>query len=98
MGTMKSFSKCDPKRDYTYVECLEMAAQHDYDMMESIIKNGTAASKEHLVEVGKLMIDGMDDSMSDHGSFILEELGYDRCPCCSEVVPKENIEEKYKED
>ena len=98
MGTMRSFNKCDSKRDYTYVEVLKMAVQSDHDMLDDIVKNGTEASKEHLVEVAKLMDASCDDGISDWGCDYLDQLGYDRCPCCSEFVPKDFIEDKYKEE
>ena len=98
MGTMRSFEKCNPNRDYTYIELLERAVSHDYDFLDDIIQNGTETSKENFVEVAKRMESNCNDSMSDWGSDYLVQLGYDRCPCCSEFVPKDFIDDKYKED
>lgn len=94
MALMKSFTKCDPSRNYTWKEIATMAIAQDMDFLRDIIKNGTEGSKEVLVDIAKIMESNWDDGMSDHGAFILEDLGYDRCPGCAQFVPKEYIEIK----
>ena len=71
MGTMRSFNKCDPERDYTYVELLEWAVAYDLEFLEDIAKNGTDKSKKNLAKVAEIMDEGYDDSWSDSGNYIL---------------------------
>ena len=51
MGLRRTNSTCNPERDYSYVEILEIAVGLDCCMMEDMAKNGSIETKRNLLRV-----------------------------------------------